>query len=103
MVSGGHREGAEVTTELDDLKADNARLRAQLAVFTQPTEWDMPGLEWTWGSSATDGGPGQIIHWTCSEQMARDVVASEPGNGWPRVLLCRDVSAWREVEEKHEP
>lgn len=94
------RSAQRVLEQLDDLAAENARLCAQLSVFTQPTEWDTPHLEWTWGSCDTDEGPGRIIYWVHSEEHAREAAAMPPRrDGLRKALLCRDVSAWREVTD----
>jgi hypothetical protein len=62
-----------------------------------PSEWGDATTEWTWGVCRPDGTPdrmGPIV----GETTARKAVA-EPFEvpGYVKVLLAREVGAWREI------
>lgn len=65
-----------------------------------PSEWGDAKTEWTWGIRQPDGSAGQKGP-VVGEATARAAVA-EPFEvlGYAKVLLARDVGAWREIDTR---
>jgi len=85
-------------------QAQEAEVR--LTELGKPTEWGQPRTEWTWSARKPDGAAVPPMfpdpHPPRTEESVRREFNGVVDNmGYQKVLLCRDVTAWRDANAMH--
>lgn len=93
-----HRQNGLLRGELEQVRAKSAGLRARLG----ETEWGQPRTEWTWAVRRPDG-QALLAPWAeegrPEDEVRREFAGVVESMGYRKVLLCRTVEAWHEVDE----